>query len=245
VSVGPNSVLLSAGAAALLAATMLFGGRLHPLRAVMRDRRSMVSFGAGMSSAYVFVHVLPELSEARRTLAESIALRYEGMAVYVLALAGFLCFYGLEHLRARMRDDKEKGREKRAYRIHLAGFATYAALVSYLLVRNLEETPLTLAAYVLAMMFHFLTIDHSLREEHGQAFDRTGRFALAGMCVLGWCAGVAIAVPPYVMALLLAFISGAVIMNSAIMELPSDKDGRFWPFVIGGLSYALLLVPLA
>jgi hypothetical protein len=34
-------------------------------------------------------------------------------------------------------------------------------------------------------------------------------------------------------------------MNSAIMELPSDRDGRFWPFVLGGLSYALLLIPLA
>ena len=57
--------------------------------------------------------------------------------------------------------------EKRAYQIHLAGFAAYAALVAYLLVRNLEETPLTLAAYVLAMMCHFLAVDHSLREEHG------------------------------------------------------------------------------
>jgi len=95
------------------------------------------------------------------------------------------------------------------------------------------------------MMCHFLAVDHSLREEHGHAFDRTGRFALAGMCVIGWGAGVAIAVPPYVVALLLAFISGAVIMNSAVMELPSDKDGRFWPFVVGGLVYALILVPLA
>ena len=65
------------------------------------------------------------------------------------------------------------------------------------------------------------------------------------MCVIGWGAGVAIAVPPYVVALLLAFISGAVIMNSAIMELPSDRDGRFGPFVTGGLLYALLLIPLA
>ena len=240
-----NILILSAGATALLAATFVFGGSLHPLRAVMRDRRSMISFGAGMSSAYVFVHVLPELSETRRTLAESIALRYEGMAVYVLALVGFLCFYGLEHLRARIRDGDGEGQEKRAYQIHLAGFAAYAALVAYLLVRNLEETALTLAAYVLAMMFHFLAVDHSLREEHGAAFDRIGRFALAGMCVIGWGAGVVIAVPPFVSSLVLAFISGAVIMNSALMELPSDKDGRFWPFVIGGLSYALLLIPLA
>jgi len=48
--VSANILLLSAGAAALLSATFLFGGSLHPLRPVLRDDRSMISFGAGMSS---------------------------------------------------------------------------------------------------------------------------------------------------------------------------------------------------
>jgi hypothetical protein len=52
-----------------------------------------------------------------------------------------------------------------------------------------------------------------------------------------------VAVPPFVLALLLTFVSGAVIMSSAVMELPSEKDGRFWAFVMGGLAYALLLLP--
>ena len=44
--------------------------------------------------------------------------------------------------------------------------------------------------------------------------------------------------------LLLAFLSGAVIMNSLILELPTEKDGRFWPFLTGGLLYGLVLLPL-
>jgi len=240
-----ETLLLSAVAAALLALTFLFGGGFHPLQALMRDRRSMISLSAGMSSAYVFVHVLPELSDARQTLAAATSLRYEGMAVYGLALVGFLVFHGLDYLRARTREGDRDDQEKRAYQIHVAGFAVYAALVAYLLVRNLEETPVTLAAYLLAMMCHFLSIDHALREEHGDAFDQVGRFVLAGMCVVGWGVGVVFAVPPFVLALVLAFISGAVIMNSAIMELPPEKDGRFWPFVIGSLLFAGLLVPLA
>ena len=105
---------------------------MHPLRLFTADRRSAVSFGAGMSVAYVFVHVLPELQEARHTLAEAVELRFEGMAIYFLAMVGFLCFYGLDHLRTRAGE---------SYRIHLAGFAAYVSLVAYLLVRNLEETP--------------------------------------------------------------------------------------------------------
>ena len=36
--------------------------------------------------------------------AASTSLRYEGMAIYFVALVGFLVFYGLEHLRAQLRD---------------------------------------------------------------------------------------------------------------------------------------------
>jgi hypothetical protein len=50
--------------------------------------------------------------------------------------------------------------------------------------------------------------------------------------------------PHYVLALLVAFISGAIIMNSTIMELPSEKDGRFLAFMSGGVAYGLVLLPL-
>lgn len=33
-------------------------------------------------------------------------------------------------------------------------------------------------------------------------------------------------------------------MNSLILELPTEKDGRFWPFLSGGLLYGLILLPL-
>jgi hypothetical protein len=33
-------------------------------------------------------------------------------------------------------------------------------------------------------------------------------------------------------------------MNSRIMELPSERDGRFLPFVSGGIAYGMILVPL-
>jgi hypothetical protein len=39
----------------------------------------------------------------------------------------------------------------------------------------------------------------------------------------------------------LGLISGGVVMNSMVMELPREKEGRFWPFVVGALVYTLLL----
>jgi hypothetical protein len=88
---------------------------------------------------------------------------------------------------------------------------------------------MSVALYAVAITVHFLAVDHSLHEEHGAAYERVGRFMLAGMCLIGWGTGLLIALPPYVIALLVAFLSGSIIMNSLIMELPSEKDGRFLP----------------
>ena len=40
----------------------------------------------------------------------------------------------------------------------------------------------------------------------------------------------------------LALVSGGVVMNSMVMELPTEKDGRFWPFVTGAVAYTGLLL---
>lgn len=240
-------MLMETGAVALLfAATFLAGGQVHPLRALISDRRSIISFCAGMSAAYAFVHLMPELHGVRRAFAESVSLHlpFEGIAVYFVALTGFLAFYGLDHLRARLRKMGESEKEYLAYRLHIGGFAAYVWLVAYLLVNNLEETRLSIGLYAIAIAAHFLAIDHSFRHEHESDYVRNGRWLLAGMCLLGWGMGILLPLPPHALALLVAFISGAIIMNSTVMELPSEKDGRFLPFVIGGLLYGLLLLPL-
>jgi hypothetical protein len=242
-----TKVILETGAAALLfAATFLVGGRVRPMHRLLPDRRTIISFGAGMGAAYVFVHVMPELHGARRAFAESVSipLWYEGMAIYFLALVGFLLFYGLDHLRKRFKEADESGETRSAFRLHVGGFASYVWLMAYLLVHNMEGTSLSTSLYAVAITFHFLSIDRGLREEHGAVYDRVGRFVLAGMALLGWGAGLLFQLPPYALALLVSFLSGAIIVNSTVMELPSDKDGRYLPFVAGGILYGLILLPL-
>jgi hypothetical protein len=242
----PTAILETGAAALLFAGTFLVGGRVHPLRALVRDRRSIISFGGGMSIAYVFVHLMPELHGVRRAFAESAStpLRYEGMAIYFVALVGFLVFYGLEHLRAQLRETAREKQSGLVFRLHVGGFAAYVWLAAYLLVHNLDETQASTVLYAVAIAVHFLGVDHALREEHGAAYERIGRFLLAGMSVLGWGVGLLVEMPRAVLALLVAFISGAIIMNSTIMELPSEKDGRFLPFMAGGVVYGLILLPL-
>ena len=239
--------ILETGAAALLfTAAFLFGDRVHPFQSLVRDRRSLISFGAGVSVAYVFVHVMPELHEVRHAFAASVSapLRYEGMAVYFLALVGFLVYYGLDHLRRRLGQADDAETDGMAFMLHVVGFAAYVWLMAYLLVHNLDDSTASTALYTFAIAVHFLGVDHALRNEHGAAYERIGRFVLAGMSLFGWAVGLLVAFPHAVIVLFLAFVSGAVIMNSSIMELPSDSDGRFLPFMFGRIVYGLILLPL-
>jgi hypothetical protein len=234
-------------AALLFTGVFLAGGRLHPFRSFMPDRRAMISFGAGMAAAYVFVHLMPELEGAREVFAESASeiVRYEGVAIYFLALVGFLVVYAFVHLRRRLGESDEPDSERRAFRLQIGGFAVYVCVMGYLLVHGLEETSVSILIYAVAIAAHFLAVDHDFREEHGERYESLGRYVLAGAALVGWGLGALVELPGVVVALLVAFVSGAVIMNSAAMELPSEKEGRFLPFLIGGIVYGLILIPLA
>ncbi len=240
------AILIETGAAALLfVATFLAGDRVHPFQTLV-SHRSIVSFGGGVAAAYVFMHAMPELHDVREAFAESasIPLPYAGKGIYFLALAGFLAFYGLDHLHAYLREKDESSQSGRAFMFHIGGFAAYVWLIAYLLVRNVENTAASTALYAVAIACHLLAMTHELGNENRALYQRFGRFVLAAMVILGWVSGLLFDLPVMALTLLLAFISGAVIMNSLIMELPSEKDGRFLPFMAGGLVYGLILWPL-
>jgi len=244
----PDAVLygVSSMVALLFASTFLFGYKLRPAIATAYDHRSVMSFAAGTSVAYVFVQLMPEMHENRTAFVDAIGmpLPYDGIAIYFVALLGFLGYYGLDHLRVRVHAAGDAGREQASFRLHVGGFAVYVWLMSYLLVHNLAPTGLALILSALASAIHFSTIDYSLRNEHGAHYDHLGRYLLAATSLLGWVTGLMFDMPDHVLALLLSFVSGAIIVNSSIMELPPDKDGRFAPFLTGGVFYGVLLVLL-
>lgn len=246
-SMGPSE-LASAASAMLFAATFMFGHAVHPMQSIVRDRRSIVSFGAGVSTAYVFVRMMPELAEAQEILGkEGSGSSNIGMIAYLSALAGFLLVYGHDHFRRSRSTDmgentaadrKGTGEGNSRY----VGMILYVLLLTYVLARDTDTSASAILQYAIAISFHFLAIDHSLRDELGDEYDRRVRFVFSVMCLLGWLAAQVIELSASATALLLAFVSGGVIVNSAIMELPTDRDGRFLPFALGSLLFGLVLM---
>src|SRR5262245_23800241 len=145
-------------ASALFAAIFLFGWRLHQ----KRTPRAVLSFGAGATASYVFVRMLPELNEAGVAFVaetEGRALPAPELRVFVAALVGFVLFYGLENLVAWKREHPAAGRGRAGggegeateeegdwtspvFLLHIGGFALYAWIVCYLMVRGISEKPL-------------------------------------------------------------------------------------------------------
>ena len=127
--------------------------------------------------------------------------------------------------------------------MHIGGFGVYVWLASYLLLHSLEESPANTLFYAIALGVHFLTVEHSLHTEHGAAYERMGRFVLAGMAVAGWLSGLVFALPPGIIALLVAFVSGAVVMTAPSWNCrPRRTGGSSIP--VRRSHYGVILLPL-
>jgi hypothetical protein len=236
--------------AVLLACVYIFRGAARLESEAGRELRrwAVVSAAAGVSIAYVFVDVLPELAAQNRALRESSAteLAFAEQRIYILALLSFVVMYGIEHIVLKRRPARREtiaGETRDAvYWLHLLGFSAYSSLIGYLLVERAERGSGALAVYAAAMTVHFLVVNHSLAEEHGNIYRRHGHWVLAASVLGGWLLGIVAPLSEVMFARLFAVLAGGVVITSLRAELPDDRRGRFWPFCVAAIGFAVLLL---
>lgn len=227
-------------AALLLASVYVFG---HKLR-FRSHRRWWVSIAGGVSVSTIFIDLLPEISD-RQAKFSAAAHHGESLfpeqSIYIAALAGFVLFYGLEYFVAS--SASPEGRLSGTFSLfRLAAFAGYSSLIAYLLVHEDWDGGRSLALYAFAMAFHLLIVDYSLSESHFGLYESHGRWTLAVAVLAGWAAGAFTSIPEQWLARITGLVSGGVIMNTLVVELPEGREGRFWPFVVAAAAYALVLI---
>ncbi|WP_412068734.1 hypothetical protein [Rubrivirga sp. IMCC43871] len=234
-------LVLSAG----LALVHLLAGRLRFLEATPRSRT--LSAAGGISVAYVFAHLLPEVAAGQEALAEA-GLRggvLDGSHAWLLALAGLVVFYGLEQLAQRSRERSSEGgdrTEAEVFWVHMGSYGLYNVLVGYLLAADpLDAALVSRLTFAAAMALHFLVNDVGLRDHHKARYTAVGRYVLATAVVGGAGLGLAGQVPESLIAGLVAFLAGSVVLNVLKEELPDERESRFWPFAAGAFGFAALL----
>lgn len=238
--------LITVGSLMLFVLVHIFGGRLSFLS---RTPRSIWLSGAGgVSVAYVFVHLLPELAEHQETLRDRAGGFLTGIEshAYLIALLGLGIFYGLERFARSAGGSREPDGDEATplavFWIHLGAFAIYNVLIGYLLVHREEADLRGLIIYAIAMGLHFIVNDQGLREQHGGVYHRHGRWLLAAAPLLGFLVGISTRISDLLLSSLFAFLAGGVILNVLKEELPEERQSRFWAFAGGAALYTALLM---
>lgn len=209
-----------------------------------RPRSAWLSAAGGISVAYVFVHLLPDLAAHQELVLAGLDPQGPGAAlerhVYLVALAGLALFYGVDAMlqrSARACAEHPPG----IFWTHLAAFALYNFLIGYLLVHR-DEGASGLALFGLALGVHLLVNDQALRAHHGKLFHDRGRWLLGLAPLAGWAAGAATEIAPLWLSALFALLAGSIVLNVLKEELPEERESRFWAFAAGAGGYALLLI---
>ncbi|WP_434401359.1 ZIP family metal transporter [Planococcus sp. 11815] len=222
----------------------LFSKNMNFLKAVPRSR--FLSIAGGISVAYVFLHLLPELGEFQEEVHEEFGGPGEGFLsnhIYLAAMAGLVIFYGLEQMVKNSKRRTAEGKSSSGvFWIHIGSFAMYNGVIGYLMMREEYEGVVGMALFFIALGVHFITNDKGLREAHKGEYDRYGRWLLAGAIVAGWVIGWMTEVHELVIAFLMALIAGGVILNVLKEELPEERESSLGAFVIGLAVYSVLLL---
>jgi zinc transporter ZupT len=225
----------------------LYSRALPFLHSVPRSK--LLSAAGGISVAYVFIHLLPELNRHNEVLDKEIqgdALKFFENHTYLVAMIGLAIFYGLERMvKVSKKKQKEQNNINRAsigvFWIHITSFFLYNTLIGYLLLHGEQETITGIIFYFFALAVHFITSDNALREAHKEDYDRMGRWLLAMGILAGWVLGVSMKLNESFIAVLFALLAGGVILNVMKEELPEDRESNFWAFAAGAAGYTVLL----
>jgi len=212
-----------------------------------------LSAASGVSVAYVFLDLLPDLGE-QQTLIERMGL-LPGLDrhIYILALVGLTVSLWVETA------SRESRRRRRAlgepdqtgtgtFWLSIASFVVLNAAIGYAVASPGDRAVAPLWMFALAMGLHFLANDHSLVEHHGDRYQRIGRWLLVAGLLLGWLFGTlpSVEIRPDILALVLAYIAGGTIMNILRHELPdTNRSADVLAFAAAATVYSVLLLSLS
>lgn len=230
----------------IMASVHIFAGKLRFINVIPRSR--WLSAAGGAAVAYVFIHLLPELSRGQNVVSgtRGMVTLFREQHIYLTALLGLVVFYGLERAAKVSKSANRPGNEEitssEIFTLHLVSFGIYNMLIGYLLLHREVPGLRSLFFFWMAMTLHFFSNDYELREDFKDAYKRVGRWVLVAAVILGWAIGGVWTIGRVMIAFLFAFVAGGVVLNVLRGELPAERKSSFWAFLTGVVLYTLLLL---
>jgi|688.fasta_scaffold09906_11 hypothetical protein len=220
----------------ILAAIHLFANTANILGWIWHGR--FLSFAAGISFAYVFVDLLPELEKGQPYLKQAFdpLIPYLDRHAYLIALFGVLFFYGLH--------TPNPARPERNFWLSTFGYLLFNFFVGASLSDPTNPEIQPIALFTVAMGMHYFVRDHNASLENNGIYYHQARWILTGALFAGYLTGYFIAIPLAVIAIAVSFISGGVLLNVLRYELPKREQVGYFFFMFGALFYTFLILSI-
>ncbi len=206
--------------------------------------RVFISFAGGVSVAYVFLDMLPNLVEYNKPIGAFLLKNqwltpFTELSIYIVALFGFLIYYGFDLFAERYQTTKHDN--CLIYSLHLAMFCIYNGLITYTMsLRALSGLTYTIL-FTFAMALHFVLTDRKLSRMFPLRFAHLGRGLLGVSLFLGWFLSVAFdPVRVLFVAFMTAFLAGSILLNVFREELPNGNLVSFRAFTVGAVFIAII-----
>jgi hypothetical protein len=232
-----DRTIASGVAVLVIAATHIFFPAFD--KATAKHRRLLLPFTAGIAIGYVFLYLLPKLSDYTALIIKESAFGWEFLhyRLYLLALVGFLVYLAIDRLSL-----PEHPYAKRVRLIQGAGFCFYNVLIGYIVFSLPRPGILPYLLGTFAICAHFIGIDHQLRRWQEAAYDRYLRWLIAASVLAGWGISLFFELPKEFLMSATALLSGGIIINVMTEELPDKREGRLAPFLAGVVFFLLMVI---
>lgn len=214
-----------------------------------KPKNRLMSFVSGGSIAYVFLHLVPELTHYQEVAEKAqlpVWLENLDYVTYLATLGGIAFFYGISQLNDKSQAKNEKEQDitrpsRPVFALEILSFSLYNMLIGYLLVDLSGEKVADYFIYFIVFSFHFVANNRVLHLTHEDLYTNVGRWILAASVLIGWLIYNLTETNELLIAFFSAFLTGGVILNILNDELPVEKNSSYPSFIAGLLIITVLL----
>lgn len=201
-----------------------------------------MSFSGGIAVSYVFVYILPSLHDYQQSYLENETELTMETELYFVGLIGVILFFSVHKAAVRAEHSHQTG-EGSFFWIQIFFFAIYNMLIAFI-VFGTDIEGIEAVFYGVAVGFHYMALAHDLWREDMRRYEKYGRYILATGILIGWIAGVTLSFSSLILAIIFAFISGAMIFNVLKKELPEEENANLPAFLFGALLHTVVTLAL-
>ena len=213
----------------------------------------LISFGAGASVAYVFIHIFPEIGVFQQQFTghsgHNQPVNFINQPLYLVSLGGLCLLYLMDTIEAGLRNERSNELQRHKYYMQLFSvrailYILYNIVIAYIITQRPGEGIINITLIAIALMLHFIIVNIRAHEAYGKLFEKYIRWPAACGLLLGWILGITVKFPDAVIITAFSLIGGMITYIALKSELPQTKHKAPFHFLAGAVIYAVIVLAI-